>query len=240
MSLRLKAFWLHLSASALLLSVFAGLVLFLWYTPWPLLSLQGGVKILGLMVLVDVVLGPSLTLLVFKPEKKRGELIADMALIVILQLAAFGYGGWILYTERPLFLALAADRFEVVRAPDIHIEAVDKSVAKLAPAYGVQWVSVETPAELSFQQILSRLSNSPGVELKPELYRPLQDVKPELLKKYALPVQEVNADAAVKTWLQAHQLTAEKVLLFPVNGRARPGVAVLSADTREPLGIIEQ
>ncbi len=240
MSLRLKAFWLHLAASALLLSVFAGLVVFLWYTPWPLLSLQGGVKILALMALVDVVLGPSFTLLIFKPQKSRRELMADMAVIVVLQLAAFGYGAWMLYTERPLFLALVTERFEVVRAPDIHPEAVDKSVAVLADAGGAQWISVETPAALSFQQILSRLTKSPGLELKPELYRPLQNVKPELLKKYALPVQEVNANEAAKTWLQAHQLTAEKVLLFPVNGRVKPGWAVLSADTHEPLGLIGQ
>ncbi len=240
MSLRLKVFLLHLSASALLLSVFAGLLVFLWYTPWPLLSLQGGVKILGLMVLIDVVLGPSFTLLIFKPQKSRRELMTDMALIVALQVAAFGYGAWMLYTERPVFLALVTERFEVVRAPDIHLEAVDKSVAALVGAGGAQWVSVETPPALTFQQILSRLTNSAGIELKPELYRPLQNVKPELLKKYALPAQEVNASEAAKTWLQAHQLTAGQVLLFPVNGRAKPGLAVLSADTHEPLGLIAQ
>ena len=36
MKSRLNAFGVHLLASALLVSVFASLVLFVWYTPWPI------------------------------------------------------------------------------------------------------------------------------------------------------------------------------------------------------------
>jgi len=239
MSLRLKAFLLHLSVSALLLSVFTGLVLWIWYAPWPLLSLQGGVRILGLMILVDVVLGPSFTWLVVKPDKSRRMLVFDVTAIVLVQLAAFVYGAWTLYSERPLFLALVEDRFEVVRAPDINPEKVDSSVAKSDLLRGAQWVRVEIPNAMLVEHVLSRAFKSPGMELKPAYYRPLSSANREAMGKLALSVKAVQDNGHLAAWLQSRQLLAEKVWVFPVNGRSNPGFAVLAKDSAEPLVLLD-
>ena len=49
---------------------------------------------LFLVVGIDVVLGPLLTLIVFHPKKK--SLIWDLAVIVAVQLGALGYGVWVM------------------------------------------------------------------------------------------------------------------------------------------------
>lgn len=242
MSLRAKAFLIHFAISSSVLLTLTFLMVSLWYAPGPLLKLQGGDALLIMLIAIDVILGPSLTWLVFKPDKSRRMLIFDLMVIVIVQLAAFSYGAWALYSERPLFLTFVTDRFEVVRAPDINVNQVDKPVAAQTEATGAQWVRVEIPAEMQLEQLLSRQFNSPGMELKPAYYRPFPGAHPETLAKYALPMQQINADApvrpALENWLKAHQLSAEKVLLFPVHGRAKQAVAILASNTGVVLGIV--
>ena len=235
MTFRIKAFLWHLSTSALLLSVFAGLVLWMWYAPWPLLSLQGGIKILALMILVDVVLGPSFTLLVANPKKSRRELMVDISVIVFAQLVAFGYGSWVLYSERPLFMALTDGRVEVVRAPDVDQNRVDKSVIGQGKGVGAQWVWVEIPKIMQFAQILNQITGSSGVELKPEYYRPLQSAKSNVLDKQALRIEDVKTNSELVAWSDDQGLTLDKLWVFPVNGRDKKGLVVLAKDTWEPL-----
>lgn len=70
MNPRFQAFALHLAISALIALAVIGLVFFIWY-PAPLASATGVTRIFLLLLAVDVILGPSLTLLVNKPGKKR-------------------------------------------------------------------------------------------------------------------------------------------------------------------------
>jgi len=240
MSLRWKFFFWHLSASAVLLSVFAALAVWVWYAPWPLFSLQGGVRVLALMVLLDVVLGPSFTALVCSPKKSRRELAVDVSLIVLLQSAAFAYGGWVLYSERPLFMALVDGQVEVVRAPDIHVDAVDSSVAGQAQAWGPQWVWVEVPAMMKFNQLLSQATGSPGMALKPAYYRPLASVQEAVLARQALPEQALRDDGALVGWLKARQLAPDRVWVFPVQGRGGQGSAVFAKEKRALLGLLAE
>ena len=95
------------ASAAALVAVFA-LVRWAWY-PGPLFALEGGRDGLLLVVLVNLVLGPALTLLLFKPGK-RG-LWLDMTVVVLLQLGALGYGVWVLHDTRPILLVHADDHF---------------------------------------------------------------------------------------------------------------------------------
>ena len=80
---RWQAFGGHLSFSLLLgLAVFA-LFRWVWY-PDALFELGGAGKLMALVVGIDVVLGPLLTLIVFNPRKR--SLIWDLAVILALQI----------------------------------------------------------------------------------------------------------------------------------------------------------
>ena len=75
----------HLLISAAIAAAVLTLMLTVWYPP-PLFEAAGGNDLALILIGVDVVIGPLLTLIVFKPGK-RG-LRFDLAAIAVFQLAA--------------------------------------------------------------------------------------------------------------------------------------------------------
>jgi hypothetical protein len=108
----------HLVASALVAGLCAALVFGVWY-PYPYSELASGRELFMLLVSVDLVIGPLLTLVVYNPKKPRRELWRDVGTVFVLQLAALGYGLHIVAQARPVLLAFEGDRFRVVAVPDI-------------------------------------------------------------------------------------------------------------------------
>jgi hypothetical protein len=104
MMVKLKAMGVHLllSGSLFLLSLY--FILFEWY-PGPTFAIDGGWQGVRIMIMVDLVLGPLLTLVVFNPWKARPRLILDLAVIIIAQLAAFGWGVYAVHLKHPMALA---------------------------------------------------------------------------------------------------------------------------------------
>lgn len=108
----------HLLLSGLLAGAVAALVFGIWY-PSPYSELAGGQGLFWLIVVVDVVCGPLLTLVIYDLRKPRAELVRDIGLVVLIQLAALTYGLNSLAQARPVWLAFEKDLFRVVRVPDI-------------------------------------------------------------------------------------------------------------------------
>ena len=92
------------------------LMLALWY-PRPLFEAAGGNNLLLIVVGVDVVLGPLLTLIVFKSGKPGMNF--DLAVIGVVQLAALAYGGYVVALARPAFIVFVKDRFEIATAAEL-------------------------------------------------------------------------------------------------------------------------
>lgn len=128
MNTRLKAFLYHLLGSTIIAFFVIGLVFFVWY-PSPLHSATGVTAIFLLLLIVDVVLGPLLTLLVFKPGKK--SLAFDLSVIILLQLSALTYGLYTVAEGRPAWLVFSVDRFELVRVNEID----NRNLANALPEY---------------------------------------------------------------------------------------------------------
>lgn len=120
----------HLTASVLVASLCALLVFFLWY-PSPYGELVGGRELFLLVVSVDVVCGPLLTLIVFDRRKPRAELWRDIGIVVLIQAAALSYGLWSVLHARPVFLAFEGNRFRVVSVPDIDMSEISKAPERL-------------------------------------------------------------------------------------------------------------
>lgn len=132
-----KASGLHLLCSLLVASLAAVLVFVLWY-PYPYRELSGGRELFLLVTVVDVICGPLLTLVLWNPAKPRAELLRDMGLVVLIQLAALGYGLQTVWLARPLYLVLEVDRFKVISLPDLR----DASLAELPVALQPSWIGV--------------------------------------------------------------------------------------------------
>lgn len=115
---RLKAFGFHILGSACLLTLTVGGLYAGWYR-WPGWYLTGMRHIGVLVAVVDVVLGPLLTLVIASPLKTGRELARDIGIIVVVQLCALVYGSVTLWRGRPLYYALTTSGLEMVQASDI-------------------------------------------------------------------------------------------------------------------------
>lgn len=139
MRFRTTAFAVHLASSACVLTLVLGGLYLGWYY-WPGWWLVRVRAVAGIAVLVDVVLGPTLTLLIANPKKPRRELTRDIGIIVAVQVCALVYGAFTLWHGRPLYYTFSADRLEVIQASDIKPE--DAALGRqLNPALAPHWYS---------------------------------------------------------------------------------------------------
>jgi hypothetical protein len=114
---RWKAFLIHLGLSAVLYVVLLYLIVFLWY-PQPYFASDGGWQAVRLITGVDLVLGPLLTLIVFKSGKPG--LRRDLSLIGILQVVALVWGTWMVYEQRIAMVTYADGTFYTLNNEQVH------------------------------------------------------------------------------------------------------------------------
>ncbi|MDH5518430.1 MAG: hypothetical protein OEY36_11535 [Gammaproteobacteria bacterium] len=93
-----NAFLIHLAISILVFSVLLMLIIYVWY-PAPYFDMSYRIGWIKLIAFVDVVIGPGLTLLVYKADKP--SLRFDMSVVVILQVTALTWGVWNAWSVHP-------------------------------------------------------------------------------------------------------------------------------------------
>jgi len=105
---RYEAAFYHFCISLVVFVGLAYLVLFEWFPDF-FYAIDGGWEGMRLIIGVDLVLGPMLTLVVFKAGKARLKL--DLTLIGLLQTVCLAAGTWVVYSERPTLFVFYEDHF---------------------------------------------------------------------------------------------------------------------------------
>lgn len=190
---RLKAAGVHLAISLGIAALAALLVFFIWY-PYPYREISGGRELFMLVVVVDVVMGPLMTLAVFNLNKPRQELSRDLAVIGVLQLAALGYGLWTVAAARPVHLVFEIDRFRVVHAVDIEPVLLKRAAPALQklPLTGPTLLSIRDfkDSKESFDATLAALQGT-SLGARPDLWQGYELAKPQIIAA-AKPVAELK------------------------------------------------
>ncbi len=122
--------FVHFCISLVVVLCVAAYVFLVWF-PNGLFQLTGGVGLFVVLMLVDLVCGPGLTLVLFDPRKSSLKWRIDIALIVVVQLLALGYGVAQIAKTRPVYLAFEGDRFRVVQALDIDVARIKEAPTQL-------------------------------------------------------------------------------------------------------------
>ncbi len=189
MKFRIKAFGLHVLASAIVLTLVFGTLYLGWYR-WPGWYLTSVLPVSGTLAVVDLSLGPLLTLLIANPAKPRRELARDIAVIATAQLVALAYGSATLWSGRPLFYTFSSDRLEIVRAFEIDTADVAKSLAhnpEFAPHWysRPRWVWAPLPSDPKLSEEIVRSASGGGADVvdMPQNFRPWSEGLPELRKQ---------------------------------------------------------
>ncbi len=223
------------------------LMLFAWFPP-PYFSAQGGKDLLVLIFSVDVVLGPLITLIIYKHGKKG--LKFDLAVIIILQISALAYGIATIYKARPVYMVYAVDRFELINVKDI--DPADMSKAKLEeyktfPLIGPKIVAAKLPENTKESNALmfSALSGGSDLSALPKYYVSYQSQKQNVIDhlkplsrlRASATQADVNLDQVVKTsGLKENELgflpveTAKDDLTAIINRKSAEIIDVITVD----------
>lgn len=174
----------HLAIS-LVVALLAAWLVFGWWYPAPFDRLSGGRKLFTLLVSVDVVLGPLITLIVFNRAKSLWHLVGDFTVIAFLQLAALGYGMWSVFEARPVYLAFEIDRIRVVHAVDVSHELLPLSPSdfRTLPLWGPSLVAVR-PFKSVSEKTEATMAALGGVELgfRPDFWMRYEDARGDVLR----------------------------------------------------------
>lgn len=185
-SKRVRYFLGHLAVSVVV-SLCAVLWVFLVWYPTPLAKAVGLTGIFLMMVAIDVIIGPLLSLVVYKEGKKTLKM--DLAIIAILQVSALGYGLYNIAEGRPVWLVYNVDRFELVRYNDIYKGAIDKAKPEYRQAGWLmpQYVATAfaTDAKERGDNTLEEVMAGISLAQRPERYVPLVQAT-DGIKKRAL------------------------------------------------------
>lgn len=127
---RLLALGIHVFISLTVAALAAAVVFLVWY-PYPYGEVSGGRELFFILMGVDVVAGPLLTFILYRSHKPRRELVIDLGLVGLLQMAALAYGLWTVAMARPVHLAFEYTQFRVVHAVDVPPELLKKAPADL-------------------------------------------------------------------------------------------------------------
>jgi hypothetical protein len=142
---KLKALAAHLSISVVLVSIALWLMLRCWF-PAPLFATDGGGIGLKLLLLVDLVLGPLLTFVVFHPSKARRLMVLDLSVIAVLQLAAYTAGLWSIHGVRVQAVAWHEGVFHSVTAPTYADQTIEPGSWEALGPGAPYLVNVREPA----------------------------------------------------------------------------------------------
>jgi hypothetical protein len=210
-------------------------VLYLGWYHWPGWYLADVPTVLAIMVGVDVVLGPLLTLVVADPAKTRHTLARDIGAILLVQLVAFGYGVTTLWHGRPLYYAFSVNCLTMVQAQDIqHSVKSNAQNSELAPHWYSRprwiWAPLPSDSQEADKIIRSAIEGGFDVTARPKYYRPWEsgtaELRNQLKRVDDIKYFSLREKALLKERMTMLGLSPDRADAMALTGRRRPLLVV--------------
>ncbi len=242
---RLRACAIHFSISLAIALLAATLVFLVWY-PYPYLAVSGGRDLFLILVTVDVVLGPLITLVIFNRTKPWPVLRRDLAFVGLTQLVALAYGMWTVFVARPVHLVFEFDRFRVVHAVEVPSELLNQAPPGLQrlPLFGPTVLALRPfkDADENFSATMSALG---GLHLgaRPDLWQVYEHARARVLQA-ARPASQLaqrfpgSAEQIEKAIARSGR-SPDSLRSLPLAGRKAYWTVLIDASTADVVGFIE-
>ncbi|MEG0446941.1 MAG: TfpX/TfpZ family type IV pilin accessory protein [Comamonas sp.] len=241
---RLRASTIHLAISLLVATLAALLVFGLLYT-FPYRELSGGRELFLWVVLVDVVLGPLITLVIFDRTKTPRHLLMDFTVVGLLQLAALSYGIWAVFTARPIHLVFEYHRMAVVHAVDVDLATLTQAPAELqsSPLTGPTLLSLRSfkSANESYNSTILALAGIPQAA-QPALWQSYEIARGDILKE-SKSVTELKERFPAQSHIIEHAINLtgrhpDTLRSLPLIARKTAWTVLIDAETALPVGFV--
>jgi hypothetical protein len=241
---KLLAFGIHFLAT-LVIGAFAAALIFLVWFPDPFQTMVRGTELFLLVVGCDLALGPLLSLVVFNRSKSRRELFFDYSIIAVIQIGALVYGIHSVAGSRPVYVAFAKDRLEVVTAQEYlpeELAAAHDPQYRTLPWNGPRFVSIVVPLADNNDALFKALGGV-AESARPKFFMPYEHELPEIQSR-AKPLAELEqrlpksrpliADAVAKSGLKREALN-----WLPVSCRRGFWTALIEVKTGRPVAYFD-
>ena len=230
---RVRAFLIHMAISFVIFLVLAYIIVAYWY-PLPFFHTDGGWQGIRIIAGVDLVLGPLLTLIVYKPGKPGLKL--DLTLIGMAQALALSWGIWVTYSERPVAVVYTLQYFTPVSAKLLtKVGIPPETLATYGEKRPVP-VYVDLPQAPEEQQkyLAQAVSSGTPLYLFTELYRKFDTESLQILKQQSDQLHShLESDPKGKQQLdeffQIHPELYNRYLFIPLHSRYQRLVIVVDA-----------
>ena len=201
---RFKAFAIHFAISFVIFLIILYFILVQWY-PEPLFSTDGGWRVIRIIVGVDLILGPLLTLIVFKSGKKG--LKFDLSMIALVQFLALSWGIWTTYNERPAAIIYTLDFFTPVPAYQLAEQGITTKELK---QFGDSWPIIiysDIPKEKQQEALYKAMRAQKPLYLLTEYYTKFSKEQAPVLKENSMNLEKYVEKRPKLKKLYQHALT---------------------------------
>lgn len=234
----------HLLISAMVALPILVLMSWVWYPP-PLFLAAGAAKLALTIIGVDVVVGPLLTLIVYK-QGKRGMRF-DLWVIGILQVSALVFGLSVSVSSRPAYIVATPGAAVLVHANELYYGATpDRQALETPPLWGPETVAALPAQSPEEKQALIQeiMAGRPDVEFRPERFRRIGELfdglAPTATELSALAARDAEDAESIAQWREDHGYAADAPLLaLPLLTRNRELALVLDPSTRSAVGLLD-
>jgi hypothetical protein len=244
-TVKLKAALFHLTICCVLTIAVLGLVYGGWYSGG-LAPIEGVGTILLLILGVDVVLGPILTFLVYKPKKK--SLVFDLSVIAFMQTAFLAYGVYTVERARPLFVVFEENRFETVSYADLPIESRNQLKEMGNPKtassfFKPTYVVALPPTDPTIAKKILDEALAGGTELSqmPKYYNSPEVAASTLLAKAkaaeALKNIKGNSGSDIELFVKSLGMDLSNLKTIPLKGKSRDAVVFIDSQSARVVSI---
>ena len=238
---RKQAFISHISISMLIFFVLFYLIVFEWY-PSYYFFIDGGIRGILTIFFVDVVLGPGLTLFLFKPGKPR--LKFDMSMVILFQLCALIWGVNNVYTERPSLTVFYNGQFNCLNQEDALSVDMENVSLDVKPVLAVLYRPDHIDDYLKMMHEAMG-AGSGEIHYFGKDFRPVDNESVGHMLKFKLTIDRDSVEAIrqgegvesfLHTWkkyLESHPVSTERFRFYPLDCRFGKALAVFDPETRK-------
>lgn len=239
---RWKASFIHLLISFLVVGSIAAYIIIFWYPP-SLMRMAKADKLLMLVGGIDLIIGPMLTLLVFRHGKPT--LRMDLTVIALLQAGFMAFGLYSAYVSRPVFMVASPRIFDLVFATDMDPELLAKGKEPQYRSLGIGrpllvGALLPTNAKERGEIMDSIASGRSDLQYMPQFYVDYRQVAPKLLQNgRSLKAENgVSAESAalLQEAAQAYGRQPDELRFIPLRSSRGFAVMLLDGKTGEVVG----
>ena len=176
-NIKLKASLIHLALSAVLISAIISLIIIFWF-PSPFLGVTDFKEIATILIVIDLILGPILTFVVFNPSKKSLKL--DLGVIVSIQVMALSYGLYMLYLTHPVYITYHENSFNMITAKQAKPEVAKFDEFNISKLSSPVFAYLDTKDDATKNKLFNdMLDGNVEIEARTDFYKPykIQKIK---------------------------------------------------------------